>query len=145
VVVDTSGVFDDHALTALDRSDSIVLVGTLDIPALKGLRLATNTLELLNFAKDSWRFVLNRADGRVGLSVDEYESTLSLKADITLVSANEVLNAVNRGEPLVRAYPSHQNSKALARFAATLIDSTSAAHTSDTGGRKAGRLRRRKG
>lgn len=145
VVVDTSGVFDDHALTALDRSDTIVLVGTLDIPALKGLRLATNTLELLNFAKDTWRFVLNRADGRVGLSVDEYESTLSLKADITLVSANEVLNAVNRGEPLVRAYSNHQNSKALTRFAATLTDSSTSSDTSHTGARKAGRLRRRKG
>lgn len=146
VVVDTSGVFDDHALTALDRSDTIVLVGTLDIPALKGLRLATNTLELLNFGKDSWRFVLNRADGRVGLSVDEYESTLNLKADITLVSANEVLNAVNRGEPLVRAYSGHQNSKALVRFAASIAaSSASHADTSDTGGRKAGRLRRRKG
>ena len=41
VVVDTSGVFDDHALCALDRSDLIVLVGTLDIPSLKALKLAT--------------------------------------------------------------------------------------------------------
>ena len=41
VVVDTSGVFDDHALLALDRTDTIILVGTLDIPALKGLKLAT--------------------------------------------------------------------------------------------------------
>jgi pilus assembly protein CpaE len=145
VVVDTSGVFDDQALTALDRSDTIILVGTLDIPALKGLKLATNTLDLLNFGKDSWRFVLNRADGRVGLSVDEYESTLGLKAALTLVSANEVLNAVNRGEPLVRAYSGHQNSKGLARFAATLTDSSTSAATSESGGRKAGRLRRRKG
>ncbi|WP_299923941.1 AAA family ATPase [uncultured Nocardioides sp.] len=146
VVVDTSGVFDDHALTALDRSDTIVLVGTLDIPALKGLKLAINTLELLNFTKESWKFVLNRADGRVGLSVDEYESTLGLEANATLVSANEVLNAVNRGEPLVRAFASHQNSKTLARFAATLAQSSSTSDTSsDHGGRKAGRLRRRKG
>jgi pilus assembly protein CpaE len=145
VVVDTSGVFDDQALTALDRSDTIVLVGTLDIPALKGLKLATNTLDLLNFGKDSWRFVLNRADGRVGLSVDEYESTLGLKAALTLVSANEVLNAVNRGEPLVRAYSGHQNSKGLVRFAATLTDSSTSAATSESGARKAGRLRLRKG
>jgi pilus assembly protein CpaE len=145
VVVDTSGVFDDQALTALDRSDTIVLVGTLDIPALKGLKLATNTLNLLNFGKDSWRFVLNRADGRVGLSVDEYESTLGLKAALTLVSANEVLNAVNRGEPLVRAYSGHQNSKGLVRFAATLTDSSTSAATSESGARKAGRLRLRKG
>jgi pilus assembly protein CpaE len=145
VVVDTSGVFDDQALTALDRSDTIILVGTLDIPALKGLKLATNTLDLLNFGKDSWRFVLNRADGRVGLSVDEYESTLGLKAALTLVSANEVLNAVNRGEPLVRAYSGHQNSKGLVRFAATLTDSSTSAATSEPGTRKAGRLRLRKG
>nr|WP_253942454.1 AAA family ATPase [Nocardioides sp. zg-1230] len=145
VVVDTSGVFDDQALTALDRSDTIILVGTLDIPALKGLKLATNTLNLLNFGKDSWRFVLNRADGRVGLSVDEYESTLGLKAALTLVSANEVLNAVNRGEPLVRAYAGHQNSRGLVRFAATLGHTSTSAATSESAGRKSGRLRLRKG
>jgi pilus assembly protein CpaE len=117
VVVDTSGVFDDHALTALDRTDTLVLVGTLDIPALKGLKLATQTLELLNFPREKWKFVLNRADTKVGLSVDEYESTLGLKADCSLVSSREVLTAVNRGEPLVRAYASHPNSKAIKAFA----------------------------
>ena len=81
VVVDTSGIFDDHALCALDRSDAIVLVGTLDIPSLKALKLATSTLEVLNFPKSTWRFVLNRADGKVGLTVEEYEKTLGLKAD----------------------------------------------------------------
>ena len=145
VVVDTSGVFDDHALTALDRSDSIILVGTLDIPALKGLKLATSTLDLLNFGKDTWKFVLNRADGKVGLSIDEYESTLGLKADLTLVSAHEVLNAVNRGEPLVRAYSGHQNSKALVRFASSLAESSHSSTTSAPGTRKSGRLRLRKG
>ena len=119
IVVDTSGVFDDNALTALDRTDSIVLVGTLDIPALKALKLATGTLDLLNFGRDTWKFVLNRADGKVGLTVDEFESTLGLKADATLVSSREVLAAVNRGEALVRAYPNHANSKAIVDFAKT--------------------------
>lgn len=120
VVVDTSGVFDDHALTALDRTDTLVLVGTLDIPALKGLKLATQTLELLNFPREKWRFVLNRADAKVGLSIDEYESTLGLKADCSLVSSRDVLTAVNRGEPLVRAYASHPNSKAIKAFASSI-------------------------
>lgn len=117
VVVDTSGVFDDFALTALDRTDTLVLVGTLDIPALKGLKLATQTLDLLNFPREKWRFVLNRADAKVGLSSDEFESTLGLKADCSLVSSREVLAAVNRGEPLVKAYSSHANSKAIKAFA----------------------------
>ena len=94
----------------------IVLVGTLDIPSLKALKLATSTLDVLNYPSESWRFVLNRADSKVGLSVEEYEKTLALKADCTLVSSREVLSAVNRGEALVTAYPSHANSKALVAF-----------------------------
>lgn len=123
VVVDTSGTFDDFALCALDRSDSIVLVGTLDIPSLKALKLATSTLEVLNFAKNTWRFVLNRADSKVGLTSDEFEKTLGLKADCSLVSSREVLAAVNRGEALVSAYPNHPNSKALVAFSRAVADS----------------------
>ena len=144
IVVDTSGVFDDHALVALDRSDRIVLVGTLDIPALKGLKLATSTLELLNYARGTWCFVLNRADGRVGLSSEEFESTLGLKADCSLVSSREMLSAVNRGEPLVRAHPGHANSKALVAFSRSLAPADSAAKLSSGRKSSGSRLRLRK-
>jgi pilus assembly protein CpaE len=145
VVIDTSGVFDDPSLAALDRSDRILLIGTLDIPALKGLKLAASTLDLLNFPREIWRFVLNRADGKVGLTPDEFESTLGLKADISMVSSREVLAAVNRGEAVVRAYPSHPNSKAIAGFAASLTGASASAPAETTGLRKGGRLLRRKG
>jgi len=142
VVVDTSGVFDDNALTALDRTDTIILVATLDIPALKGLKLATGTLDLLNFPRDTWKFVLNRADGKVGLTTDEFESTLGLKADIALVSSREVLSAVNRGEALVRAYPAHPNSKAITALALSFVR----ADSNSAGSRASGsRLRLRRG
>lgn len=148
VVVDTSGIFDDHALAALDRTDTLVLVGTLDIPALKALKLATGTLDLLNFPRERWRFVLNRADAKVGLSDKEFEETLGLKADCQLVSSREVLAAVNRGEAMVRAYPSHPNSKALATFAASIVGhhATSTAMADgdrgEAGGRRATPTRR---
>ena len=149
VVVDTSGMFDDLALCSLDRSDSIVLVGTLDIPSLKALKLATSTLEVLNFPKSTWRFVLNRADGKVGLAADEYEKTLGVKADASLVSSREVLAAVNRGEALVHAYPNHPNSKALVAFsrsvAASISTSADAGEAAPSGRRSSGsRLRLRR-
>ena len=148
VVIDTSGVFDDFALAALDRTDTLVLVGTLDIPALKGLKLATQTLDLLNFPREKWRFVLTRADAKVGLSSDEYESTLGLKADCTLVSSREVLAAVNRGEPLVKAYSSHANSKAIKAFAHSIAGAARTAEAAveerDTSRSSAGRFRLRK-
>ena len=65
VVVDTSGMFDDYVLPALDHSDLVVLVGTLDIPSLKGLKLAVGTLDLLNLPREKWRLVLNRQTPRL--------------------------------------------------------------------------------
>ncbi len=144
IVVDTSGVFDDNSLAALDRSDRIVLVGTLDIPALKGLKLAVSTLDLLNFPRETWSFVLNRADGKVGLGIDEYESTLGLKADIKLESSRDVLAAVNRGEPLVRAYPAHPNTKQILTFASAVAGKPLAHESEAPAPTKGSRLRLRR-
>ena len=89
----------------------MVLVGTLDIPSLKGLKLAVGTLELLNLPREKWRLVLNRADAEV-LSRRRLEETLGLKADVSLPSSRDVLTAVNRGETIVRANLRHQVSEA---------------------------------
>src|SRR5437899_2776250 len=44
VVVDTPPAFDDHVLAAFDLSDQVALIATLDIPALKNLKLTLETL-----------------------------------------------------------------------------------------------------
>lgn len=120
VVVDTASFFDDHALQALDHSDLLVLVGTLDIPALKSLKLAVGTLDLLNFPRDSWRVVLNRADAKVGLSTEDFETTLGARGAVTIPTSRDVLLAVNRGEPVLRAYAGRPVSRTLAAFAETV-------------------------
>ena len=62
VIVDTPPAFDDHVLSAFDLSDVVALIATLDIPALKNLKLTLETMDLLNYPRDRWRIVLNRAD-----------------------------------------------------------------------------------
>lgn len=126
VVVDTSGAFDDYGLHAFDHSELLVLVGTLDIPALKSLKLAVGTLDLLNFPRDRWRLLLNRADAKVGLSIQEFEDTLGLKVTASVPSNRDVLAAVNRGEPIVLAKSSHEVSKVLSSFATGLARDVSA-------------------
>lgn len=144
VVIDTSGMFDDVGLAALDHSDLLVLVGTLDVPSLKSLKLAVATLDLLNMPRDRWRFILNRADAKVGLTVDEYQETLGLRPDAQLGSSKDVLAAVNRGEQIVLSQRGHQVSKALRAFAAT-IDREAypvATSTTESSRRTSGRTRR---
>ena len=46
--------------------DVVALIATLDIPALKNLKLTLETMDLLNYPRERWRVVLNRADSKVG-------------------------------------------------------------------------------
>ena len=117
VVVDTSGSFDDYALVAIDNSDVLLLVGTLDIPALKSLKVATETLELLNIPRSKWKLVLNRADAKVGLSPSDFEKTLEMEISLSVPSSIEVPASVNRGECLVLAHPRHPVSQSIRSLA----------------------------
>ena len=49
IVVDTSPFFHGPMLATLDRTDELLLVCGLDVPTLKNVRLALQTLELLSF------------------------------------------------------------------------------------------------
>ena len=144
VVVDSGGAFDDHSLQALDRSDTLVLVGTLDIPALKSLKVTAGTLDLLNIPRERWRLLLNRADPKVGLTTAELEETLGLKVAASIPSSRDVLTAVNRGEVVVRANRGHQVSKTLAAFAASVAPAGAAAPAPSSGHAGSRRLHRTK-
>jgi pilus assembly protein CpaE len=117
VVVDTPPAFDDQVLAAFDRSDAIVLLATLDIPALKNLKLSLETLDLLNYPRDRWRIVLNRSDSKVGLALVEVEKTLRTAITAQVPSSRDVPASVNRGVPIVLDDPKHAVSLAIRQFA----------------------------
>ena len=71
VVVDTPPAFTEHVLAAFDNSDLLVLIATLDIPAVKNLRLTLDTLDLLGSPREDRVVVLNRSDAKVGLKTED--------------------------------------------------------------------------
>jgi pilus assembly protein CpaE len=117
VVVDTPPAFDDHVLAAFDQSDMVALLATLDIPALKNLKLTLETLDLLNYPRERWRLVLNRADSKVGLALSEVEKTLKAPIIAQIPSSRDVPASINRGVPIVLDDPKHPVSVAIKLFA----------------------------
>ena len=117
VIVDTPPAFDDQVLAAFDRSDLIALIATLDIPALKNLKLTLETLELLNYPRDKWLVVLNRADSKVGLALNEVEKTLRVPIAVQIPSSRDVPASINRGVPIVIEDPKHAVSVSIRQFA----------------------------
>jgi pilus assembly protein CpaE len=117
VVVDTPPRFDDQVLAALDVSDEIALVATPDVPALKNLKLALETLVELSYNRDKFRLVLNRSDSNVGIKVAEIEKTAQMPIAAQIPSSRDVPISINRGVPIVLDSPRHEVSKAIRRFA----------------------------
>jgi pilus assembly protein CpaE len=125
VVVDTSPAFDEHVLQAFDETDDMLLVTTLDVPTLKNVKIAVETLDLLNFPVDRRHLILNRADDKVGLTTEKVESTLGLKISRAIPTSPQVANATNSGEPIAAALPRHPVSQAISMLANDLVGARS--------------------
>ena len=121
ILVDTSPAFDDHVLQAFDETDECILVATLDVPTIKNVKMALDTLNALGLVPQNRRLVLNRADDEVGLSAKNVESILGMPVGTALPTAVAVANATNHGRPIVLSKPEHPVSKAFRSLAADYI------------------------
>jgi pilus assembly protein CpaE len=121
IVVDTSPFFHGPMLATLDRTDELLLLCGLDVPTLKNLRLALQTLDLLSFPKQRVRIVLNRSNSKVGMKPNEVEGALGMKVRFEVPSDRAVPLAVNRGNPVVIAEESADVSKAIKQMAKELF------------------------
>lgn len=150
VVVDTAPNFDEQTLQALDETDECVIVGTLDVPTLKNVKVALETLDLLSIAPGHRHLILNRADEAVGLDQDKVEQILGMPIAMPIPSSTEIAAATNAGRPIVLANPDHPASKAFRALAARLAEQSGDHHPavdgpeSSDGDRRGRRLRRKK-
>lgn len=120
VVVDTAPNFDDQTLQALDETDECVIIATLDVPTLKNVKVALETLDLLNIALGHRHLVLNRADEAVGLDHDNVQSILHMQIATPIPSSTEIAAATNAGRPIVLGNPGHPASRAFRQLASEL-------------------------
>jgi pilus assembly protein CpaE len=100
-IIDTPSTFTEQVLAAIDLANEIILVGSLDVPAVKNLKLALQTLEALHVRRDRVRVVLARSDSSVGLRVGEVERSLGTNVDVEIPSSRDVPLSINQGTPLI--------------------------------------------
>ncbi len=120
VVVDTAPSFDDQVLTALDETDECVVVATLDVPTLKNVKVAIETLEMLNIASGHRHLLLNRADDAVGIDSEKVEAILGMTVATHVSTSVDIAAGTNAGMPIVAGQPQHASSTAIRRLAATI-------------------------
>jgi len=140
VVVDTATVFDDSVLGLVEAADDVLLVGSMDIPSVKNLKIGIQALDLAAIAGPKMRLVLNRANAQVKLDVREIEQVLGMRADFPIPSDIAVPIAVNAGVPVVLQEPRAAVTRAIEHLASRLAVTGA---MEDSGKRRRGRKRAR--
>ena len=125
VVVDTSANFAEVTLAAIESSDDILVMAGLDVMSLKSARIGLQTMRVLGIPFSRVKFVLNRANTRVGLTEADAERALQLKVDAALPSDILVAESVNRGVPVVTSAPRSKFAKSIDNLADVLMTAAS--------------------
>jgi pilus assembly protein CpaE len=106
VVLDPQHTFDAITLAALDQSDEIVLVLTLDIPAIRSTQRALEIFDRLGYPRKKIRIVVNRFSKQIDLDLRQVEKFLG-EPVIGFVPSDyqTTVNSINLGTPLVKSDP----------------------------------------
>ncbi len=105
VVIDGPAQFTEQILAAFDVTDTFVLMASLDVPSIKNLRVAMNTLDQLGMPRESIRVCVNRANTKVGLTLKDVRKALGSEIHVTIPSSRDVPLSYNAASPLAVAQP----------------------------------------
>ena len=145
VVLDTPPAFTEHVLAACDLSNLLILIATLDIPAVKNLKIALDTLDVLGSPRDSRVIVLNRSDAKAGLRSEDVVSAIKAPIAVNIPASAAVPASINRGVPIILDDPRQPVSAAMRELADIHVRQRFGAHVDPPDARRAfGLLRRTK-
>ncbi|MHA7261627.1 AAA family ATPase [Arthrobacter sp. TMN-37] len=102
VVVDTAPGLLELGLAAMERCTDVVWVTGMDIPSVRGLRSGLDVLKQLDILPESRHVVLNMADSKSGLSVQDVEATIGAPVDVSIPRSRAIAYSTNRGVPVLQ-------------------------------------------
>ncbi|HKC64796.1 MAG TPA: AAA family ATPase [Pyrinomonadaceae bacterium] len=121
VVLDPQHTFDAITLAALDQADDIVLVLTLDIPAIRSAQRALEIFDRLGYPRKKVRIVVNRWSKQIDLDLQQVERFLKEKVTGFVSSDYQTaVTSINLGQPLVQSEPSSKIATEIRRITTTI-------------------------
>ncbi len=105
VVVDTAAGLGEVTLAAIERTDDLMFICDMSVSAVRGLRKVRDALERLEMMPPRRHFILNRSDSKVGITLEDVESTVGMRVDVKIPSSRLVPRSMNEGTPVIETAP----------------------------------------
>src|SRR3989441_3214314 len=121
VVLDPQHTFDSLTLQALDQSDEIVMVLTLDIPAIRSTQRALEIFDRLGYPRKKIRIVVNRWSKQIDLELRQVEKFLG-EPVVGFVPSDyqQAVTSINLGRPLVQSDSNSKIAQEIRRIGQTI-------------------------
>lgn len=101
IIVDTPAGLDEPTLAALEVTDDVVLVTTMDVSCVRSVRKEADLLSELGLLPASRTLALNLADRQSGMKVKDVEAVVGIPVDVVIPRSLDVQLAANHGQPLM--------------------------------------------
>lgn len=102
IIIDTPQNFNETTLTALDASETVLFVSTMDLPTIKNVKTGLDVMESLHYQGLKVKIIMNKATEQFGISFKDFESTVKNTIwSFVPEDNNTVINSVNKGFPFV--------------------------------------------
>lgn len=111
--IDTPSFIDELTLTALEQSDLILLMISLDLPTIKNVKKGIDILKSLQLLSRT-RLILNRSSGIAGIEPRDVERVLDMRIKAEVPSDGKlVVSSLNQGTPFIKMNPKAPISKGI--------------------------------
>jgi pilus assembly protein CpaE len=125
VIVDTPHQFDERTLTALEMSDTILLVTLVNIPSLKNTMKCLDLFTRVGLRDERVRLVISRYLPNDEIPKEKIEGILKLPVSFTVPNDYPtVISSVNRGKLLREIAPEREVTRSFRQMADHLLGST---------------------
>ena len=123
ILVDAGQVFNESLIQTFNQANMIILMVTPDILSIYQTKWALDTLQSLHFPSKMVKIILNRAEAASSLSWQEVTVALPCEMIARIPSeGRKVIEALNRGVPVVVDDPKAKVSRALEKLSQSLVE-----------------------
>lgn len=121
IIIDTSPLFNELNLSALERADDIFLLCNRDLPAIKHVKTDLDVLETLNLA-EKVKLVVNQSTRDYGVKIADLQKSLNTSPALMLPHDEKtVLSSINKGHPFVMTQGNSKIAQGIKNFAGELV------------------------
>jgi pilus assembly protein CpaE len=102
IVIDLPAALSEIVLSALDSSERILVVSTLDLPTIKNVKVGLDLMESIKYPREKLHVILNKASEQFGIKYREFEDAIGHPIwSLMPEDSNTVITSANKGIPFV--------------------------------------------